>query len=157
MKNLNHFIGIWKRHKVTEWDPLPWSRYANTTLNHDKVSIHCAPTDPSVKAKSQVCLYANWVHLILKVQHSTTRQSKQKIFPNLDHHWSKKSSFLCVQKNWVCSPGTQRFCNNGSDLSLESLTVSRVILWKTCRWRSGHEWTASSSLHHPRIVELVLV
>jgi len=42
LKNLNHFSGFWKRFKVTVWGPLPWSRYANTTLNHDKVSIYCA-------------------------------------------------------------------------------------------------------------------
>jgi len=34
----------------------------------------------------QVCLYASWGHLIVKMQHSTTRQLKQKISPNLDHH-----------------------------------------------------------------------
>jgi len=106
--------------------PLPWSRYANTTSNHDKVSIYCAPTDPSVKAKSQVCLYASRGHLILKMQHSTTRQSKQKISPNLGHHWSKKSLFLCVKTNWICASGTQRFCKNDSDPSLESLIVTRV-------------------------------
>ena len=88
--------------------------------------ISCAPTDPSVKAKSQVCLYASWGHLILKMQHSTTRQSKQKFSPNPDDHWSKKSSFLCVQTNWVCPSGTQRFCTNGSDSSLKSLSVTRV-------------------------------
>jgi len=107
LKNLNHFIGIWKRHKVTVWGPLPWWRYANTALNHDKVSIYCAPTVPWVKAKSQACLYASWGHLIHKMQHSTTRQSKQKISPNLDYHWSKKCSFLCVQTNRVCPSGTQ--------------------------------------------------
>jgi len=32
-----------------------WSRNSNTALNHDKVSIFCASTDPLVKAKSQVC------------------------------------------------------------------------------------------------------
>jgi len=31
-----------------------------------------------------------------------------------------------VQTNWVCSSGTQRFCKNDSDSSLESLTVTRV-------------------------------
>jgi len=55
-------------------------------IDHDKVSIYCVPTDHSVKAKSQICLYASWEHLILKMQHSTTKQSKQKISPNLDDH-----------------------------------------------------------------------
>jgi len=79
-----------------------------------------------VKAKSQVYLYARWGNLILKMQHSTSRQAKQKICANLDHHWSKKCSFLCVQTNWVCPLGTQRYCKNDSDSSLESLTVTRV-------------------------------
>jgi len=39
-----------------------------------------------------------------------TRPSKQKSSYNLDHHWSKICSFLCVQTNWVCSSETQRFC-----------------------------------------------
>jgi len=61
-----------------------------------------------------------------KMQHSTTRQAKQNISANLDHHWCNKCSFLCVQTNWVCPPGTQRFCKSDSDSSLESLTVTRV-------------------------------
>ena len=60
------------------------------------------------------------------MQHSTTRQAKQKICAYLDHHWSIKCSFLCVQTNWVCPSGTQRYCKNDSDSSLESLTVTRV-------------------------------
>jgi len=106
--------------------PLPWSRYANTTLNHDNLSIYCASADPSVTAESQVCLFASRGHLIVEIQHSTTRQSKQKISTKHDHHWSKKSSFLCVQTNWVCPSRIQRFCKNDSDSSLESLTVTRV-------------------------------
>jgi len=92
---------------------------------HMSVGILCS-ADPSVKAKSQVSLYASWGCLILKMQHSTTRQTKQKICANLDHHWSKKCSFLCVQTKWVGLSGTQRFCKNDSDSSLESLTVTRV-------------------------------
>ena len=49
LKNFDHFTGIWKRLKVTVWGPLPWSRYANTTLNHDKVSIYCALLIPQWK------------------------------------------------------------------------------------------------------------
>ena len=79
-----------------------------------------------MKAKSPVYLYARWGHLVLKMQHSTTRQAKQKIRANLDHHWSIKCSFLWVQTNRVCPSGTQRYCENDSDSSLESLTVTRV-------------------------------
>jgi len=39
-----------------------------------------------VKAKSQVYLSASLGKLILKMQHSTTRQAKQKISANLDYH-----------------------------------------------------------------------
>jgi len=88
------------------------------------VSILCS-ADPSVKAKSQVSIYASWGHFILKMQHTTTRQTN-KICANPDHHWSKKCSFLCVQTKWVGPSGTQRFCKNDSDSSLESLTVTRV-------------------------------
>jgi len=31
-----------------------------------------------------------------------------------------------MQTNWVCPSGTQRFCENDSDSSLESLSVTRV-------------------------------
>ena len=65
------------------------------------------------------------------MQHSTTREAKQKICANLDHHWSKKCLFLSVQTNWVGPSRAQRFCKNDSDPSLESLIVTRVILWKT--------------------------
>ena len=102
-----------------------WSRYTNTTLNHDKVSIYCALLTPSVKAKAQVYVCASWGHLVLEMWRSTTRQSKQKICANLDHHWSKKCSFLCVQTNWVCLSEAQRFCKNGS--------VSSYWLWLESR------------------------
>ena len=97
-------------------------------LNHDKVSVNIlCPDDPSVKAKSQVSLYASWGNLILKMQHIATRQAKQKISTNLDHHWSKKCSFLCVQTNRACPSGIERFSKNDSDSSLEPLTVNRVV------------------------------
>jgi len=75
------------------------------------------------------------------MQHSTTWQSKQKISPNLDHHWSKKSPFPCVQTNLVCPSGTRRFCKNDFDSSLESLTVIRVIVWRT--WLESNYWLES--------------
>jgi len=40
LQNLNHFI--WKKHKICLWGRLPWLQYANTTLNHNNVSIYCA-------------------------------------------------------------------------------------------------------------------
>jgi len=105
------------------------------------------PADPSVKAKSQVSLYASWGHLILKMQHSTTTQAKQKIYANLDHHWSKKRSYLCVQTNWVCPSRTQRFCKNDSDSSLESSTVTRVkhSVKNVTRLESSHHFSHRDS------------
>jgi len=80
------------------------------------------------------------------MQHSRTRQVKQKICANLDNHWSIKCSFLCVQTNWVRPSGTQRYCKDDSYLSLESLTVTRV--------ESSHHffstWLESSPRHHNR-------
>jgi len=43
-----------------------------------RVDILC-PDDSSVKAKSLVSLCASWENVILEMQHSTTRQAKQKI------------------------------------------------------------------------------
>jgi len=98
LKNLNHF-GVWKRLKGTVWGPLPWSRYANTTLNHDNVLIYCSLLAPQWKAKSQVYLCTSWGRLIFKREHSATRQSRQIICANLDHHWSKNPHFVCVNEN----------------------------------------------------------
>jgi len=56
------------------------------------------PADPSVKEKPQVFLYASWGNLIIKMHHSTTRQTTQKISTNLDHHWSKKCLFFACKR-----------------------------------------------------------
>jgi len=53
---------------------------------------------PSVKAKSQVSLYASWGNLNFKMQHSTTRQAEQKTCANHDHHWSKNAHFLVCKR-----------------------------------------------------------
>ena len=51
-----------------------------------------------MKAKSQVFLYASWGNLILKMQHGTTRQAKQKISATLYHHWSKNAYFFVCKR-----------------------------------------------------------
>jgi len=101
------------------------------------------PADPSVKAKSQIFLYASWGNLILKMQHSMTRQAKQKISANLGHHWSKKCLFLCVRRTWVCPSGTQRFCK---------ITLTWVIdfdsshsVWNVTRVKSSHHFSQYDS------------
>jgi len=69
-----------------------------SNLDEVFVNMLCS-ADLSLKSESQVFLHASSGHLIHKIQHSTTRQEKQKISAKLDHHWSKKYSFLCVQTN----------------------------------------------------------
>jgi len=60
------------------------------------------PGDPSVKAKSQVSLYASLGNLIFEMQHSTNRQAKQKNSANLDHPWSKYPHFfVCKRSGFV--------------------------------------------------------
>ena len=125
LKNLNHFSGVWKRLKVTVWGPLSWSRFASATLNQDKESIYCALVSPqwqqslrshSVQAGDTWSLKCSIARV--DSQNSTFAQA-----------WSplkQKCSFLCVQTHWVCLSGTQRYCENDSDLSLESLTRTRV-------------------------------
>jgi len=58
-----------------------------------------------------------------------TISSNEKICAYLDHHWSRKCWFLCVQMNWVCPTEAQRFCENDSDschwLCLKSLCGKR--------------------------------
>ena len=79
------------------------------------------------------------------------RLAKQKISANLDHHWSKKCLFLCVQTNWVCPSGTQRFCKNDSVSShwlwLESShsvkNVTRVEWPRIMTWVGSSHWLES--------------
>jgi len=96
---------------VTVWGPLPWSRHPNTTLNHDKVSICCSLLSPQWKQSlrsTSVEVGDTW-----SLKCSIERLDRQnKICANLDHHWSKKCSFLYMQTKWVCPSGTQRFCKN---------------------------------------------
>jgi len=51
----------------------------------------------------------------------------------------------CVQTNWVCPSGTQRFCKNDSDSCHRLwLETNRVILWKT--WlESSHHFSQGDS------------
>jgi len=96
------------------------------------------------------------------MQHSATRQSKQKISPNLDNHWSKKSSFLCVQTNWVCPSGTQRFSKNDSDSShwlwLESShsvkNVTRAESSHYCIQRDSSRVRVTKNRDSSRVIDL---
>jgi len=66
-----------------------WCNTSNTpltTLNLDKVSVNTlCSADPS-ESKVSGPQYTSWGHLILEMQHSMTRQAKQTIYTNLDHH-----------------------------------------------------------------------
>jgi len=123
INSLNHFI--WKRLKVTVCGRLPLSRYANTWLDHDDVSIglYCALLTFQWKANLGSTSVMNTWPL---GYNNTTWKSKQKICTNFDHYWTKKWSFLCMQTNWVCRSEALRFCKNDSDSSLESLIVTQV-------------------------------
>jgi len=59
-------------------------------------------------------------------------QPKKKICINLYHYQSKKSSFICVQMNWVCSSEAQGLCENDSYSSWVTifLNVTRVRVTK---------------------------
>jgi len=106
-------------------------------VNCNSVNILC-PADPSVKAKSQVYLSASCGKLILKMQHSTTRQAKQKISANLDHHWRKKCSFLSMHTNRVCLRDFVKMALTRVSSHWLWLESSRVILWKTWLDSSHH-------------------
>jgi len=84
-----------------------------------------------------------------------SRQAKQKICTNLDHQCSKNCSFLFVQTNWVCLSGTQRFCKNDSDASLDSLTVTRVESFCEERYSNRVKWKFFSSWLEPKSPKIV--
>ena len=122
--NLNNFRGTGKR----LWVPPPWSRYANTALNYDK-SILCQYYVPcwlfseSKASGLPLCTFGTLWSLKCSI---ARLESKQKICANIDYHWSKKYSFLCMQTNWICPSEAQGFCKNGPDSSLKSFIVTRV-------------------------------
>ena len=133
LKTWNQFIC--KTLKVTVWGRLPWSRYANTTLNHDNVSVYCALSAPWWKTKSQAYLWIRYcfnaskvgtLDLIHKMLHNTTTQSKQKICADLDHHWSKKAHFFVRKQTGFVHQRLRNFVKKDCDSSPESLIVTRV-------------------------------
>jgi len=57
-----------------------------------------------------------------------------------------KNAFLfCVQANWACPSEAQRFCKNDSDLSLETLIVTRVESF--CEKRDSSRVRVTDSSH----------
>jgi len=89
------------------------------------------------------------------MQHSKTRQAKQKICANRNHHWSKTCSFLCVQTNWVCPSGTQRYCKNYSDSSHWLWLKSSHFVKNMTRVESPFfsTWLELSPSHHKSWLE----
>jgi len=128
MKDLNHFTDVWKRLKVTVWAPLPWSRYANTTWNHDKVSIYCAllTSHESKVSGLPLCKLGNFI-----LWNAAYHEGKTENFRQCWSPLKQKMLISLCANSCVCPSGAQRFCKNDSDSNLESLTVTRVILWKT--------------------------
>ena len=87
--------------------------------------------------------------------HTTTRRhsQKRKFAPRLITTETKKNSFLSVQTKWVCQSYVWRFCKNDSNLSLESLIVTRVIQQNTWLESSHHfflTWLESSRVTENR-------
>jgi len=113
LKNLNHFTGICKRLKVTVWGPPAWSRHANTTLNHDNVSIYCALLTPQWKQSVRPSSVQVGETCSLKCRIAWPDKQNKKFAPILIITEAKNAHFF-VQRNWVCSSGTQRFCKNDS-------------------------------------------
>jgi len=85
----------------------------------------------SVKGQVSVLLYlcVSWEHLILIMQHNTTRWHSQnrKFAPILTITDGKRFIFLSANK-WVCQSDSDvwSLCKNYSGSSLRSLTVIRV-------------------------------
>ena len=125
LKKLNHFTGIWKRLNVTVWGPLPWSRYAITTFNYDKVSIYCVLLTPQWKQilrSTSMQVKETW-----SLKYSIVRLDMlNRKFPRILIITEAQMLIFFVWTKWVCPPRTRRFCENDSDSSFESLTVTRV-------------------------------
>jgi len=142
LNSLNHFI--WKRLKVTVCGLLPLSRYANTWLDHDDVSIglYCALLAPQWKVNlrsTSVQVMNTW-----PLGYSITRLERQnrKFAPILiitgpknDHFFVCKQTGLVSQRLWDFAKMTLTRVSSHW-LWLES---SRVILCKT--------WLESSQSH----------
>jgi len=114
--------------------PLPWSRYAKTTLNHDKVSIYCALLTPQWKQSLRSSFMQVWETWSLK--RSVARQDRQsRKFPPIliiteakiaYFFVCKRTGFVHEELRYFVRMNLTRVSNHW--LWLES---SRVILWKT--------------------------
>ena len=145
--SLNHFI--WKRLKVTVCGRLPLSRYANTWLDDDDVSIglYCALLASQWNANlrsTSVQLMNTW-----PLGYSITRLENQntKFAPILIITGPKSDQFFCMQTNWVCWSEALRFCKNDSESSHSVKNVTRVEL------PSFSTWLESSQSHQKSWVE----
>ena len=116
------------------------------------VNILCS-ADPSVKAKAQISLYASWGNSVLKMQHSTTRQEKQKILSSLKQ---KMLISLCANELSLSIKNSEILTNDADSshwLWLESShSVKNVIhvespffpTWFESNWSHDKSWLDSS-------------
>ena len=80
------------------------------------------PSWPQWKGKSQFYLSVRWNTWQISITPQGNTVKPENVRPILITT-EGKSSFLCVQTNWVCQSDVSRFCKN--DASLESLIVTR--------------------------------
>ena len=103
LKILNHFTGIWKRLIVTVWGSLPWSRYANAALNHDKVSIYCALLTSQWKQNLRSTSMQVEVTWSLKCSIAQLDDQNRKFVPVLIIIEAKMFISLCTNQRWLDS------------------------------------------------------
>jgi len=137
LNSLNHVI--WQRLKVTVRGLLLLSRYANTWLDHDDVSIcpYCALLAPQWKPNlrsTSVQVMNTW-----PLGYSITRLESQnrKFAPILIITGPKNDIFLYANKLGL-SIRDSEILKNDSDSSLESLIMTRVESF--CEQRDSSHW-----------------
>jgi len=130
LENFNHFTGIWKRLNVTVWGPLPWSRYANTTLNRNKGSIYCALLSHQWKQSLRSTSTQGGDTWSLKCSIAQLHRENVKFAPILIITETKNAHFFVCKRTGFVHQELK-------DIVKMTLTrvidcdSSRVILWKT--------------------------
>jgi len=143
LKNLNHFTGIWKRLKFTVWVPLPWSLYANTKLNHDKVSVYCALLTPKWRQSLRSPSMQVGETWCLKYSRARLEWQNRKFPPILTITEAKIPHFFVCKRTGFVHQELGDFVKITLTRVIDC-DSSRVILWKT--WLvSGHHFSQRGS------------
>ena len=141
--NFKHFTGIWKRFKVTAWGPLPWSRYANTTLNHDKVSIYCALLIPQWKQSLRSTFTQVGDTWSLKCSIAKLDKQNRKFAPIVIIIEAKHAHFFVCKRTGFAHQELKDIVKI-TLIRVIDCDSSRVILWKT--WlESNHHFSQRDS------------